>query len=119
MSENSDIGWTDDTFNLWQGCYKVSPGCKHCYAEGIDKRNLWSPECHWGRDAPRLFASERSLNLLHRWNRKAAKDGKRRKVFCSSMSDLFEVHRNPAIAAKQDVYRARLWRLIGETPWLD
>lgn len=34
MGENSGIAWTDNTFNPWIGCTKVSPGCDHCYAEG-------------------------------------------------------------------------------------
>src|SRR5262245_51616833 len=25
------IQWTDRTWNAWQGCTKVSPGCAHCY----------------------------------------------------------------------------------------
>lgn len=33
MSEKSKIEWTDDTWNPWRGCVKVSPGCKNCYAE--------------------------------------------------------------------------------------
>jgi protein gp37 len=31
--KNSKIQWTDDTWNPWRGCAKVSPGCKNCYAE--------------------------------------------------------------------------------------
>lgn len=31
--ENSNISWTDHTFNPWIGCSKVSPGCTNCYAE--------------------------------------------------------------------------------------
>ena len=31
MAEDSKIGWTDDTWNPWRGCHKVSPGCDHCY----------------------------------------------------------------------------------------
>lgn len=31
MGVNSKIGWTDDTWNPWEGCKKVSPGCKFCY----------------------------------------------------------------------------------------
>lgn len=33
MGKNSAIEWTDHTWNPWYGCQKVSPGCKHCYAE--------------------------------------------------------------------------------------
>lgn len=33
MAEETSIQWTDHTFNPWIGCQKVSPACKHCYAE--------------------------------------------------------------------------------------
>ena len=33
MADNSKIEWTDATWNPMRGCTKVSPGCKHCYAE--------------------------------------------------------------------------------------
>lgn len=32
MAENSKIEWTDNTFNPWRGCSKISAGCAHCYA---------------------------------------------------------------------------------------
>jgi len=38
MSLNSDIEWTDATWNPVRGCVKVSPGCKHCYAETFAER---------------------------------------------------------------------------------
>jgi protein gp37 len=31
MGETSAIGWTHRTWNPWQGCHKVSPGCRLCY----------------------------------------------------------------------------------------
>lgn len=33
MSDHSKIEWTDATWNPPRGCTKISPGCKHCYAE--------------------------------------------------------------------------------------
>ena len=38
MSLNSHIEWTDATWNPVRGCTKVSPGCKHCYAETFAER---------------------------------------------------------------------------------
>jgi protein gp37 len=38
MSLNSHIEWTDATWNPVRGCVKVSPGCKHCYAETFSER---------------------------------------------------------------------------------
>src|SRR5712671_6271585 len=38
MSEHSKIEWTDATWNPLRGCKKISPGCKHCYAETFGER---------------------------------------------------------------------------------
>ena len=38
MSTRSKIEWTDHTWNPVTGCTKISPGCKHCYAETLAKR---------------------------------------------------------------------------------
>ena len=38
MSDNSRIEWTDATWNPVRGCTKISPGCKHCYAEVFAER---------------------------------------------------------------------------------
>lgn len=37
MAESS-IEWTEHTWNPITGCTKVSPGCKHCYAETMARR---------------------------------------------------------------------------------
>ena len=47
------------------------------------------------------------------WNRAAARDKVRRRVFCASMADVFEHH--PSL----DASRHRLWALIEQTPSLD
>jgi protein gp37 len=38
MAEHSTIEWTDATWNPVRGCTKISPGCKHCYAETFAER---------------------------------------------------------------------------------
>jgi len=38
MALNSHIEWTDATWNPVRGCTKISPGCKHCYAETFAER---------------------------------------------------------------------------------
>ncbi len=38
MAEHSKIEWTDATWNPVRGCTKISPGCKHCYAEVFAER---------------------------------------------------------------------------------
>lgn len=40
MAENSSIQWTDQTFNPWIGCTKISPACDNCYAELYDKSTM-------------------------------------------------------------------------------
>ena len=38
MADTTAISWTDHTFNPWQGCERVSPGCDNCYADAISRR---------------------------------------------------------------------------------
>lgn len=38
MSTTSRIEWTEQTWNPVVGCTKISPGCKHCYAETMSRR---------------------------------------------------------------------------------
>ena len=46
MSDGSAIEWTDATWNPVRGCTKVSPGCKHCYAETFCETS-WSRVPSW------------------------------------------------------------------------
>lgn len=70
MSENSNIEWTDHTWSPWDGCTKVSPGCKNCYAEARDKRHLIEDVDHWGKGAPRRLRKD--WNSPIKWNKEAA-----------------------------------------------
>lgn len=110
MGENSKIEWCDHTHNIVWGCQKVSPACEHCYAEAFDKRVGGS---HWGPNTRRRQLSDANWAKPLKWNRDAAKAGKRARVFCSSMADVFEEH--PDL----DAPRRRLWDLIRVTPHLD
>lgn len=38
MGDGTSIGWTEATWNALRGCTRVSPGCVHCYAEGVAGR---------------------------------------------------------------------------------
>lgn len=110
MGKSTGIAWCDHTFNPWWGCFKISPGCKHCYAATFDKRvggDNWTP------DGPRRFFGDRHWNDPIRWDREAAAAGVRRRVFCASMADVFEDRRD------LDEHRHRLWSLIDKTPHLD
>jgi len=111
MGQDSKIEWTHHTFNPWWGCLKVSPACKHCYAESWAVRlglELWG-----GSRSERRFFSDAHWKEPLKWNAAAARDGVRRRVFCASMADVFE--------DREDLvpWRQRLWPLIEQTPSLD
>lgn len=110
MAQNSKIEWTHHTFNPWWGCIKVSPACKHCYAESWAKRVGMDL---WGGKSPRRFFSDAHWREPLKWNREAEAAKERRRVFCASMADVFESRK------ELDSWRARLWPLIEQTPWLD
>lgn len=71
--ENSNIEWCDHTFNPWEGCTKVSPGCAHCYAETRNARFGGGQAPNWGKGAPRRRTSQQNWNQPLRWDRAAAK----------------------------------------------
>jgi protein gp37 len=114
--ENSKIEWTHHTFNPWIGCTKVSEGCKHCYAETLDKR--WKRN-NWGPSNTRTRTSDENWKRPLQWNRKAEKEGVRYRVFCASLADVFEHHPDPGHAGTMSTWRDELWRLIKVTPHLD
>lgn len=110
MARDSKIEWTDHTFNPWWGCTKVSPACDHCYAETWAKRvglDVWS------RGKPRRFLSDAYWQQPRRWNKVASLANQRARVFCASMSDVFEWKK------ELTPWRSKLWELIEETPHLD
>lgn len=81
MSASSKIEWTDATWNPVRGCSKVSPGCKHCYAERFAERfrGVKNHPFEQGFDL-RLIPSKLAEPI--RWRQP-------RMVFVNSMSDLF------------------------------
>jgi len=110
VADKTAIEWTDATFNPWWGCTRVSPACAHCYADTLARRyghHLWD------EGSQRRFFSDQHWAQPRRWNRQAERGGRRLKVFCASMADVFEDHR------ALDLWRQRLWALIEETPLLD
>lgn len=100
------------TFNPWVGCTKISVGpqgaCVNCYAESWAKRaghpDLWT--------GTRRRTSESYWRLPLKWDREAAAAGERRRVFCASLADVFDI-------AVPTQWRADLIRLIRETQNLD
>lgn len=117
MADHSKIEWTDATFNPWIGCTKVSPGCDHCYAEAWDRRFAESGHAmHWGAGKARRRTSDQNWRLPLRWNATHeaffAEHGRRRRVFCASLADVFDNEVPPE-------WRADLFDLIARTPNLD
>ncbi|WP_018435311.1 phage Gp37/Gp68 family protein [Paraburkholderia atlantica] len=116
MSENSKIEWTDHTFNPWEGCQKVGPGCDHCYAETRNARFSGGTAINWGPGAPRRRTSPANWRKPLAWN--AAHDeffavhGRRQRVFCASLADVFDKAVDPT-------WRRDLFDLIAKTPNLD
>ena len=111
MAKNSTIEWTDNTFNPWIGCSKVSEGCENCYAEAGDNFRHWTP-MGWGPGKPRHRTSAENWKEPLKWNRAAAAAGIRTRVFCASLADVFDQEVDPS-------WRADLWDLIRQCPSLD
>jgi len=116
MAENTKIEWTDHTFNPWEGCQKVGPGCDNCYAETRNARYAGGQAINWGPGAPRRRTSASNWNKPLMWNKNAdafmAKHGRRQRVFCASLADVFD-------NAVDLSWREDLFQLIAETPNLD
>lgn len=107
MSANTAIEWADHTFNPWTGCTAVSPACDHCYAEAWAKRA--------GRD---FFVRQRTKTWGDpvKWNDQHqeffAVHGRRQRVFCASLADVFDNQVDPQ-------WRIDLLELIAACPNLD
>ncbi|MCY1705250.1 DUF5131 family protein [Pannonibacter sp. SL95] len=112
MADTTQIEWTDRTFNPWTGCTKISPGCDNCYAEGWSKR---SGHVKWGNN-PRKRTTDAYWKAPLAWERDAkafeARFGRRQRVFCASLADVFDNQVDPS-------WRADLFDLIRLTPSLD
>lgn len=139
MSENTKIEWCDHTFNPWEGCQKVGPGCDNCYAEARNARFAGGTAINWGPGAPRRRTSASNWNKPRAWNgqqffectccgwRGSMRDKEfhtprkgcihdlvpaRARVFCASLADVFDNAVDPQ-------WRADLFALIEATPNLD
>lgn len=84
MATKSNIEWTEMTWNPVTGCTKISPGCKHCYAETLSKR-LRAMGAERYRNGFQITLHDDMVALPLRWKRP-------RVVFVNSMSDLFQAN---------------------------
>jgi protein gp37 len=124
MGLRSGIEWTEATWNPVTGCNKVSPGCKHCYAERLATRlqAMGHQAYSQGFD---LTLQPQKINLPLSWK-------KPHTIFVNSMSDLF--HEAVPLEYIQQVFdvmgranwhlfqvltkrAARLRELDAELPW--
>jgi protein gp37 len=101
MTTVSSIEWTEQTWNPTVGCTKISPGCKHCYAEGMARRlkAMGTPG----------YENGFSLTLLPTRLEDPLKRKRPTTYFVNSMSDLFH-DRVP------DAYIERVFDVIARTP---
>jgi len=102
MATNSDIEWTDATWNPVTGCTKISPGCKHCYAERLAERLKAMGQANY-RNGFEVTLQPQMLELPLRW-----KSPKR--IFVNSMSDLF--HDDVPTSYIKDVFS-----IMGRAHW--
>jgi protein gp37 len=95
MGHDTHIDWCDATWNPWQGCLKVSPGCQHCYMYADHKR--------YGQDPTQVRRSKTTFNapLNPAW-------GKGPGTFTCSWSDWF--------IEQADAWRPEAWEIIRRTP---
>ena len=114
MAENSNISWTDHTFNPWIGCARVSPACDGCYAAammGVGEGRF--ERAHWGGpgkgEGTRVRTAPSNWAKVRKWNREAAGDPGKTFVFCASLADVFD-------NAVPTEWRRDLFDLIRETP---
>ncbi|TBW32201.1 DUF5131 family protein [Siculibacillus lacustris] len=108
----TQIEWTDSTWNPVAGCSIVTAGCTNCYAMemakrleamGVEKyagltrktgrRTVWNGVVREDMDA---------LTIPHRWR-------KPRKIFVNSMSDLFHER-------VSDAFILDVWQVMRDTP---
>ncbi len=108
MAQETPISWTDATYNPWQGCHKVSPGCAHCY--------MFTWQARYGKPQDRVIRSApATFRAPLRWQRQLVQGtypGKRHAdtllVFTCSLSDFF--------IEEADRWRADAWEIIRATP---
>lgn len=93
MSDQTNIAWTEATWNPWYGCTKVSAGCDNCY--------MFRQMRQYGRDPEKVQRSKTMFAQPLKWK-------EARRVFTCSWSDWF--HKDA------DVWRDEAWAVIKATP---
>ena len=102
MALGSSIEWTESTWNPVTGCDKVSPGCKHCYAERMAERLQAMGQPNY-RNGFEVTLQPQMLELPLQWK-------KPQTIFVNSMSDLF--HEKVPLD-----YIQRVFDVMGRAHW--
>jgi protein gp37 len=102
LANNSRIEWTDATWNPVRGCTKISPGCKHCYAETFAER-FRGVKGHPYEQGFDLRLVPEKLTEPFGWRSPKL-------VFVNSMSDLFQ----PGVP---DSYVEAVSRVMATADW--
>jgi protein gp37 len=102
MSDNSKIEWTDATWNPVRGCSKISPGCKHCYAETFAERFRGVKGHPYEQGFDLKLVPEK---LIEPFSWRSPK-----LVFVNSMSDLFQ-------EGVPDEYVEAVCRVMAKAKW--
>lgn len=96
---STKIQWTDETWNPWQGCQQVSPGCDNCY--------MFRDKRRYGQDPETVVRSKPpTFRKPLKWNREARGAGVRRLVFTASWADFF--------SREADEWRDDAWAIVRE-----
>lgn len=93
MGEESKIQWTENSWNPWHGCKKVSPGCKYCY--------MYRDKEKYGQDPTIVVRSKTKFNDPLKWKEP-------KMIFTCSWSDWF--------IDEADGWRDEAWAIIKATP---
>jgi len=102
VGDHSAIEWTDATWNPVTGCTKISPGCKHCYAERLAERLQAMGNRRYANGFA-LTLHPDQIDLPLRWRQP-------RQIFVNSMSDLFH-------DAVPDDYIRRVFDVMVKARW--
>ncbi len=101
MGTNSNISWTDDTWNPVYGCSRVSEGCRNCYAEsvvaGLAKKMAHNPKAHafFSDLTHQTPSGPRWTGVVKLHTERLGDPLRRRKgrrIFVNSLSDLFHAN---------------------------
>jgi protein gp37 len=93
MGRSTTIAWSDCTWNPWQGCRHVSPGCDHCY--------MFRDKTRYGQNPTQIQRSKTTFTAPLKWHEP-------QRIFTCSWSDFF--------IQDADAWRPDAWEIIRRTP---